>query len=83
LGVEVTASTFLRRCVSSPLNVAITAAIVVWLGTSAPGMVRWALVDAVWTGESPRSCANIDAACWLFIRERLGQLAFGRRSAGA
>ncbi|MGO4677345.1 amino acid ABC transporter permease [Bosea sp. 2YAB26] len=71
------ATTFLRRCISTPLNAAFTAAILIWLGMTLPGLVRWMLVDAVWSGAGPQACAGVDAACWLFIKDRFGQILFG------
>ena len=63
----------LRRCVSSPVNAAITAAIILWLVNTLPHFVDWAIVDAVWSGASPRACADVDGACWLFISSYAGQ----------
>jgi general L-amino acid transport system permease protein len=68
---------FLRRCVSTPLNLLITAAIVYWLVRTIPPLVNWAVLDAVWSGSSSRDCANIDAACWLFIKLRFRQIILG------
>lgn len=68
---------FLRKCVSTPVNILITAAIVFWLARTIPPLVDWAIFDAVWSGSSSRDCVNIDAACWLFIRLRFQQIAFG------
>lgn len=67
----------LRNCVSSPLNVAITAAIILWLVNTVPHFVNWAIVDAVWSGGSPRVCAGVDGACWLFIRSYGSQILYG------
>jgi general L-amino acid transport system permease protein len=68
---------FLRSCVSTPLNLLITAAIVYWVIRTVPPLVNWAVLDAVWSGSSARDCANVDAACWLFIKLRLKQILFG------
>ena len=42
-----------------------------------PELIKWALLDAVWTGNSPRACEGHDAACWVFIRLRFEQLLYG------
>jgi general L-amino acid transport system permease protein len=68
---------FFRRCFAGPLNIVVTLAIVAGLGVIVPDFLRWAVFDAVWSGGSPKACAGIDAACWLFIREHLGQLVYG------
>ncbi len=68
---------FLRGCVSSPLNIALT---VMMLGLAAavlPPLFRWLFVDAVWHGTSGNDCAGHDAACWIFLRARAEQLLFG------
>jgi general L-amino acid transport system permease protein len=68
---------FLRGCVSTPLNVLITAATAYWILRTVPPLINWAVVDAVWSGSSSRDCANVDAACWLFIKLRFRQIIFG------
>ncbi|MEP9373482.1 amino acid ABC transporter permease [Mesorhizobium sp. KR1-2] len=68
---------FLRQCVSTPLNIAISLAICLWLGLNLAELTRWAIIDAVWSGASPQACAGVDAACWLFIKERFGQILYG------
>jgi general L-amino acid transport system permease protein len=71
------AATFLRQCVSTPLNAVISAAILAWLGYAIFQTVQWALLDAVWFGPGPQACAGVDAACWLFIQDRFTQILFG------
>src|SRR4051794_24660700 len=71
------ALSFVRRSVSTPLNCAVTLAVLIWLALTIPDFVRWAFIDAVWNGPSPKACANVDAACWLFIRDRFGQILYG------
>ena len=72
----------LRRCVSSPINIVITAVILIWLARTLPHFIAWAVLDAVWSGASPRACAGVDAACWLFIRTYAAQLVYGNYPAG-
>jgi general L-amino acid transport system permease protein len=73
---------FLRGCFSSPLNGAITLLILAWLATTIPSFLNWSIFSAVWTGQSARDCANIDAACWLLIKFRYHQILFGGYPAG-
>ncbi len=68
---------FLRRCVSTPFNALVTLLLCWLLWRYLPGLVDWLIVDAVWQGSSPQACANVDAACWLFIRLRFNQILFG------
>ena len=69
--------TFLRNCFSSPLNAVISLLILAWLAFTIPPFVNWAVFSAVWTGQSARDCANIDAACWLLVKLRYHQILFG------
>jgi general L-amino acid transport system permease protein len=73
---------FLRSCVSSPLNVVLTAGLVALVVWALPGLIRWLFVDAVWSGTSGRDCAGHDAACWIFLQARTGQLLFGTYPVG-
>lgn len=73
---------FLRNCFSSPLNAVITLVILVWLARTIPPLFDWAVFDAVWRGQSSQDCANIDAACWLFVKLRYRQILFGSYPAG-
>src|SRR5690242_8951091 len=68
---------FLRSCVSSPLNAALTAALIALVIWTLPDLLRWLVSDAVWTGNSGRDCAGHEGACWIFIRARTDQLLYG------
>ncbi len=71
-----------RACVSSPLNVLITAGILYWAVRTLPPLFAWTLTDAVWSGASPQACAGVDAGCWLFIRAHASQILVGAYPAG-
>jgi general L-amino acid transport system permease protein len=68
---------FLRRCVSSPLNAAVTVAIVFLFVNMLPRLFSWAILGAVWRGASPRACAGVDGACWLFIWSYGNEILYG------
>jgi general L-amino acid transport system permease protein len=68
---------FAKSCVATPLNVALTVLTLVLLARTLPELIQWSLTDAVWSGDSARACEGHDAACWVFIRIRLGQLLYG------
>lgn len=68
---------FLQSCVATPANIVLTALTLVLLATTLPELIRWSLIDAVWSGNSARACEGHDAACWVFIRIRFGQLLYG------
>jgi general L-amino acid transport system permease protein len=62
--------------VGSRTNAAITLgflALIWWVGVP---FVRWALVDATWTGTA-ETCAAGRGACWAFVVEKAPLLAFG------
>ena len=68
---------FARSCVATPLNVVLTILVLVLLARTLPELIQWSLIDAVWSGSSARACEGHDAACWVFIRIRFGQLMYG------
>jgi len=70
----------------SPLNIALTALSVFLIYALVPPLVKWALLSATWTfppdvlsGMRPPRAADCapDGACWIFVRARMGQFAFG------
>ncbi len=64
---------------STPLNTAITVVAIVFLGLAVPPFVRWAFVDAVWTGSDGAACSLPGAgACWAFIDAKFAQFIYGR-----
>jgi len=70
-------TTFARSCVATPFNAVLTLltlALIVWI---VPEFIKWSLLDAVWSGTSSRACEGHDAACWVFIRLRIGQILYG------
>lgn len=71
-----------RACVSSPLNVLITAAILYWAARTLPSLFAWTVTDAVWSGGSPQACAGVDAGCWLFIHAYASQILVGAYPTG-
>ncbi|MCO5092968.1 amino acid ABC transporter permease [Bosea sp. (in: a-proteobacteria)] len=67
---------------SSPLNAFLTL-ICVWLVIdTVPGLVRFYLIDAVWTGENRDACLAGKAgrpvgACWAYVADRLQYFIYG------
>jgi general L-amino acid transport system permease protein len=39
-------------------------------------IIRWALIDATWSGQTRADCAGT-GACWVFIKARFGQFMYG------
>jgi general L-amino acid transport system permease protein len=58
-------------------NTILTIAALYLLAVIIPPVVRWAVVDAVWHGETGRACRG-GGACWAFIAEKGRFMLFGR-----
>src|SRR6188508_3412996 len=44
-----------------------------------PPIIRWAFIDAVWTGENRDACLAPEAgACWAFVKAKFAQFMYGR-----
>jgi len=58
-------------------NTILTIAALYLLAVIIPPVVRWAVVDAVWHGETGRACRG-GGACWAFVAEKGRFILFGR-----
>jgi general L-amino acid transport system permease protein len=67
---------FARACVNGPLNIVITLACVALLVSFVPPLVRWAVLDATWSGTAAQ-CREAGGACWAFVREKFWFSIFG------
>src|SRR5229473_374712 len=61
---------------SSVFNSILTLLAVAFLAVTIPPVIRWALLDAVWTAPNSRACRGA-GACWAFIHEKLRFILFG------
>ena len=44
-----------------------------------PPIIRWAFIDAVWTGADREACVAPGAgACWAFVKAKFAQFMYGR-----
>ena len=66
----------LRALWNSPANVAITLACLAALAATAPPLLRWAVLDATWSG-GPDACRATAGACWAYVGAKLGLFLFG------
>lgn len=64
-----------RHLVGSPLNAGITLAIAALAWLLGWPFVRWAVIDATWSGTA-ETCAAAGGACWAFVGEKARFLAF-------
>jgi general L-amino acid transport system permease protein len=67
----------LKSCIATPANIALSILTVLLLAWLLPELIKWALIDAIWSGNSSKACEGHDAACWVFIRLRFDQLLYG------
>jgi general L-amino acid transport system permease protein len=65
-----------RNLFSSPLNVALTVLAVYLLSVTLPPLLRWAFLDASWSGDNREAC-HAGGACWVFIRVHFDQFMYG------
>jgi general L-amino acid transport system permease protein len=64
---------------SSVTNTILTLLGVLLLVWIIPPVVRWAIIDAVWTGKDRDACIVPGAgACWAFVKAKFGQFIYGR-----
>jgi len=61
---------------STVSNTILTVAAVALLVVTVPPVIRWALVDAVWSAPNSRACHGA-GACWAFIAEKWRFILFG------
>lgn len=69
-------ASILRRLLGSPVNAAITLALLAVAIFLLRPLLRWAVVDATWTGTASDCSAN-GGACWAFIAEKARFILFG------
>ena len=67
---------------STPFNIALTILIVLLLAWAIPELIRFLVVDAVWSGTDRDACRAVVqhreiGACWPFIWERLPYFVYG------
>jgi len=61
---------------SSVSNTILTVVAVALLALTVPPVIRWALIDAVWSAPNSRACRGA-GACWAFIAEKWRFILFG------
>jgi general L-amino acid transport system permease protein len=71
-----------ENLLSSPFNIALTIAIVLLSAWAIPELVKFLLIDAVWTGSDRDACLESVqhreiGACWPFVWERLPYFIYG------
>ncbi|HWJ74132.1 MAG TPA: amino acid ABC transporter permease [Kaistia sp.] len=67
---------WMKGLFGTPLNIAITLAFLLFCAAVLWPFLRWATIDAVWTGTA-KDCAARSGACWAFLGEKARFITFG------
>lgn len=65
-----------ERLFGTPVTGGVTLLLAAALAWLAVPIVRWALIDATWSGQTRNDCAGA-GACWVFVKARFGQFMYG------
>ena len=65
-----------QRLFGTPATAALTVVLALGIAWVAVPLIRWALIDATWSGTTRNDCTG-SGACWVFIRARFGQFMYG------
>lgn len=65
-----------ERLFGTPVTTVVTLLLAAALAWLAVPLIRWALIDASWSGQTRSDCAGT-GACWVFIKARFGQFMYG------
>ncbi len=66
-----------RNLFSSPLNILLTLLTLYLLIIAIPPLLRWAVLNATWSGDTRDACQANSGACWVFIRVHFDQFMYG------
>ena len=62
---------------SGPFNITMTILSILLILLIVPPLLRFMLIDAVWTGDNREACVNASGACWPFVKAKFGQFIYG------
>ncbi len=71
-----------KNLFSSPFNSVLTILAALFLVWCLVPVIRFTLIDAVWTGEDRAACAKASGACWAYVKAYLPQFVYGRYPIG-
>ena len=66
-----------RMLFGTPGNAVLSIVFLAAISSVLPGLIRWAVLDAVFWPIAPAACRNATGACWSFLIAKSGQLLFG------
>ncbi|WP_123150422.1 amino acid ABC transporter permease [Mesorhizobium delmotii] len=59
------------------VSAALTLAALAFLLLTLPNLIRWGILDAIWSPSEGTACREADGACWAFLRAKYRQILFG------
>lgn len=65
-----------ERLFGTPVTTVVTLLLAAALAWLAVPLIRWALIDATWSGQTRSDCSGA-GACWVFVKARFGQFMYG------
>ena len=66
-----------EHLISGPFNITMTILSILLILLIVPPLLRFMLIDAVWTGDNREACVNASGACWPFVKAKFGQFIYG------
>lgn len=64
---------------ATPRDSVLSILVLLLLAWVLPPIFKWAVTDAVWTGDSRDACIGPEVgACWAFVKAKFGQFIYGR-----
>lgn len=65
-----------QRFFATKRDIFITLTLLLLAALALPPLVRWAIIDAQWTGDPEAGCNRV-GACWVFVRVKMQQFMYG------
>ncbi len=63
---------------ATPVSSALTLLAILLIASVIPDLVRFAFIDAVWSGQDGKACKAPEAgACWAYVRAKIGFFTYG------
>ncbi|WP_342169481.1 amino acid ABC transporter permease [Kaistia soli] len=67
-----------KNLFSSPINSVLSIVAALFIVWCLIPVIRFTLIDAVWTGDDRAACAQASGACWAYVKAYLPQFIYGR-----
>ncbi|MBZ9938189.1 amino acid ABC transporter permease [Mesorhizobium sp. BR1-1-16] len=67
-----------KNLFSTPINSVLTIVAALFIVWCLVPVIRFTIIDAVWTGDDRAACAQASGACWAYVKAYLPQFIYGR-----